>query len=278
MAKFNFGNAFAHFANTGAPRGFVWKYALAYVAVQVMFFLLLMMLLGGLAMGLSSENFQSNPSAMAEALTNSVGGAFLLILPVSLLIYAVFDAAALRRYIRRDTFRLRLGGDEWRLFVVLLIWIAAYVGFFMLISVAAIPFVGVSQTVLSLLGLLAFFAYAYFATRFSPAAALTIRDRRIRFLGAWETTKGRTGWVLLGVYAVWLVIAILAYFVTVLVFASLASVMASSGGTAATVAGIVFLFLFLAAGAAFFYIWAGPAALAARADGEDADLTAEVFS
>ena len=278
MTKFDFGNAFAHFANTGAPRGFVWKYALAYVAVQVVFFLLLMLFLGGLVAGLSPEAFGENPALVTGALTGTLGAAFLIILPISLLIYAVFDAAALRRYIRRDTFRLRLGGDEWRLFVVLLIWVAAYVGFFMLMSFAAIPLVGVSETVLSLLGLLVFFAYAYFATRFSPAAALTIRDRRIRFLGAWETTKGRTGWVLLGVYAVWLVIAILAYFVTVLVFASIASVMAGTGSATAAIAGFVFLFLFLAAGAAFFYIWAGPAALAARADGEDMNLTAEVFS
>ena len=83
----------------------------------------------------------------------------------------------------------------------------------------------------------------------------------------------------MSVYALWFVVGAVAY---VAVFSVLVSVLEPSSPDSPAASGLAaslaILLLTLAASAAFFYIWAGPAALAARADGEDADLTAEVFS
>ena len=289
MIDFNFGNAFAHFARTGAPRGFVWRYALAYMAVQVAFIVLLVVLLGVSASNGSPGAFESgDPFAVSEAMGEAIVGALLVIVLLSLLVTAVFDAAAQRRYIRGDRFRLRLGGDEWRVFVVLLIWVGFYLAAVAVFSTAGLLFLGESGGFVSALSLFGLLLYAYLAARFSPAAALTVRDRRIRFLAAWRTTRGRRGWIVLAAYLVWALLAVVAYFVIVLFLAGVIGGAAGgpaadpgagtllSGGVTGLLA-VVFTLLLLAASGAFFYIWAGPAALAARADGEAGERNADVF-
>ena len=120
MVDFNFGNAFMHFARTAGPRGFVWKYVLACLAVQFTVIMLLVILHNSTVVAVAPGAL-GDPQLAATALSYVLGSAVYLVLPLSLLIYAVFESAALRRYIRREGFRLRLGRDELRMFVVLLI-------------------------------------------------------------------------------------------------------------------------------------------------------------
>ena len=278
MVDFNFGNAFMHFARTAGPRGFVWKYVLACLAVEFTVIMLLLVLHNSTVVAAAPDTL-GDPALAAAVLAYALGGAVYLVLPLSLLIYAVFEAAALRRYIRREGFRLRLGRDELRMFVVLLIWVAFSALAVVVFSALAVPLVGESETLIAALSTLGILGYLYLATRFSPAAALTIRDRRIRFFQAWRVTEGKKGWLLMSVYALWFVVGAVAY---AAVFSVLVSVLEPSSPDSPAASGLAaslaILLLTLAASAAFLYIWAGPAALAARADGEDADLTAEVFS
>lgn len=55
-----------------------------------------------------------------------------LIFLLGIQLWMVFETASLRRYMRADGFRLRVGAEEWRVLVVGLIWfgllIAAYIG------------------------------------------------------------------------------------------------------------------------------------------------------
>lgn len=116
---------------------------------------------------------------------------------------------------------------------------------------------------------------AFFGVKFSPAAAMTIRDRKIRFASAWGATKGKF-WPLLGAYALWALLGFVGY-----MFAMSALVAGGAGAFAAmdpestnpfgVIAGlgplvVILYFLIIAAGICFYYIWAGPAALAAKTD------------
>jgi len=296
MREFSFGNAMLHFARTDGPPGFVWKFVLSYGFGLILFFVAYAMVFGGTAFALMSA--QGDPEVAVSALEGNIGIialAYVLILPLMLLFYAVFEAAFQRRYLRSDGFKLRLGGDEWRLFVVYLIWFAFYI----LLYVFAIALVagfggglaGVNENPagigigLTLAVLVAMGAWIYFAVRFSPAAALTIRDRAIRFQSAWRVTRGRF-WTMLGVYLLMLVAAMVVYLIVLAVFGLVfAGMMAAAGGgddpsvafgafsNPATLisVGLIYLLGFFATGW-FMFVWGGPAALAARTDPDHAGM------
>lgn len=293
---FNFENAFMHFARTGAPRGFVWKLVLSYMAASLIIGVLSTLLMGGWYAGLISA-YSSQDSEAIMAASQMGGGMiafiYFIVLPLSLFFYAIFEASYLRRYMRQDRFFLRIGRDEWNVFVVLLIWFALFIVLTIVFAIIAgliaiifaFAFAGsgsveepsVVLTVLLVgLGYLVMFGgMAVFGVKFSPAAAMTIRDRKIRFLSAWGATKGRF-WPLLGAYAAWFLLGFVGYMVAM--FALIAMMMGPAASMdptnpdpAAMLAAIgpvtilVYL-LIIAAGICFYYIWAGPAALAAKTD------------
>ena len=143
-------------------------------------------------------------------------------------------------------------------------------------------------------GLLAFvltLAYMIFAlwlcARFSPAAALTVRDRKIQFGQAWRVTRGKA-WTIVGSWIVLGLILSVVFFVIYLIFvvAIVASLMPMISGLESEDPSVVFRALFapgvLIPGALLLvamvflqacgmHIYSGPAALAARTDPEWAD-------
>lgn len=298
--QFNFENAFAHFARTGAPRGFVWKFALSYVAFSILFGAIAFVVMGGWYASLFQAYGSQDPDQILAASQMSGGliaFVYLVLVPLSLFFYAVFEASYLRRYMRQDRFFLKIGKDEWNVFVVLLIWVAYFIIAMIVLSILSIivmiPFMAAAEgqseaemfATTFMIGLIVplilLIPMGLLAIRFSPAAAMTIRDRRIRFLSAWSATKGKF-WTLLGAYAAWFALGFVAYmivsFIMVLMmmpmFASMASL--ETGGELnlsafgfSTVLGLVFYVLLLAAGACFYYVWAGPAALAAKVQDTD---------
>lgn len=226
--KFRFGPATFHFLQTDGPRGFLLRYALAYALVSVGVQAASLWLQGPVyeiyfracvengcdftpyTDELNSAGVQANLSA-------------LMLLPLTLGIWVVFEAASQRRYIRGEGFRLALGGDEGRLAIVGLIWAALLiVGYFALVIGALIPglilglALGAAAGVIA--GALALLAGAGVAlwlfARLSPASALTIRDREIRFFEAWPLSRGQGGGLALSYLALFLaflVMMILAY-------------------------------------------------------------------
>ena len=305
MRDFNFGNAFFHFTRTDAPRGFTWKYILSFGAALLGFLILYGLVFGGLFFSLFGA--EGDPAAIERTIEDNAGwliGGYLIILPLMWLFMAVFEASFQRRYMRADTFKLRLGGDELRLFVVYLIWFAFYIVFYIaVVALAAGTGSGLSGVDVGaagigavLMGFVALAAWTYFAVRLAPAAALTIRDRAIRFPSAWRVTRGRF-WPLLGCYLVYIVALFVAYIlVGVIVGLTFAGVLGAFGGLAdpndadalaevfssplVLIVGGVFYFGLLAAYAWFIYVWAGPAALAARTDPDHAGMNnpAEAFN
>lgn len=293
---FNFENAFMHFARTGAPRGFVWKLVLSYIAAALLIGGLSMSLMGGMYAPLFAAYASKDPEAIMAASQMSGGMmafVYLVMLPSSLFFYAIFEASYLRRYMRQDRFFLRIGRDEWNVFVVLLIWFALFIvlSFALGIIIALIAAVGIiafggmgggddpSMSLIywlvALLYLVIFGVMAVVSVKFSPAAAMTIRDRQIRFASAWGATRGKF-WPLLGAYAAWSLLGFVGYVIAMFALiavaaGSFASIDAENADPLALIAGlgpfvIILYLLFIAAGVCFYYIWAGPAALAAKTD------------
>ncbi len=299
--QFSFGNAVAHFSRTGGPAGFLWKFALSYAVlaclVQAVSVLLqwpvyeayIQLITNGGDFDRYAEDIE-NVSA-----TTSLSG--LLIMPLGILLWVMFEGANQRRYMRGAGFGLRIGADEGRLLIVGLIWIALFIGMYLGFALTlAIPVVagfvlapdGVLLAVL--LGILMMIGYMllvfWLSARLSAAAALTVRDRQIRFFESWRVTRGK-GWTIVGS---WIVLGLIAIFVLILFYMLLAAL--GFGLLSAQVPGLMdgevsqddvieaivspmfwlpMLAVFLAftiAQSTLMHIFSGPAALAARTDPE----------
>lgn len=289
MLEFNFGNAFMHFARTGAPRGFTWKYLLSYIAVVIVYFVLIGALFGGLFFSLMTASV--DPGATEELLLENAGavvGMYGLMTIFGLLFYAIFEASYQRRYMHADTFKLRLAGDEFRLLVIYLLWFLFTIVMYLVSALLVVVGVQVNGVLAFLLGLVVVCGWIFLAVRLSAASALTVRDRKIRFASSWRVTRGRF-WSLFGAHLAMFASAIMAYIVFagilgIVMFATLANSGSDPDALASdpaflVVMGIMYIF-FIPAGAWFYYFWAGPAALAARTDPDSGGMLdpAEAFN
>ncbi len=228
MKPFTAGNAITHFANVDAPKGFFWKYLLAYtVGIVVLlglsyftmrplidFYVEMFTLIG------ADPDAASDDVLMGELAEKHLSGIlmsllfmFILILPATLLFWAVFEAAIQRRYIRQDGFRLQLSADEFRLMVVglvviLLLYVVLILATILLgIIVAATAATGNNVAVIIgiLLGyILIFGAMLWYFARMSAASALTIRDRRIKLFESFTVTKGKVWKIAASLAVIWI--------------------------------------------------------------------------
>ncbi|KCZ87153.1 hypothetical protein [Hyphomonas johnsonii] len=294
--EFNFDNALFHFRRTGGPKGFLLKFGATYAVLYLVMSAVNLWLQWPMFGMMFNPDMMNDPVAMEAAMTGQVGRmllGYLLMFPLGLAFWMLFEGANQRRYMRAEGFRLQLGGDEWRLLVVGLIWfglfIALYLGIFLVMALifGVVAAIGSSESAI-LAGFLVFIlliAYMVFAlwvaARFSPAAALTVRDRSIQFGQAWRVTKGKA-WAIVGSWIVLMLIMMVVFFVFYLIFAvvMVASLMPVMSGieddptaifSAMAAPGIIIPggilmvgFIFLQA--CWMHIFSGPAALAARAD------------
>ena len=243
-----------------------------------------------------------DPLVMEAAMMQHMGRVLLgyaVLIPLGLAFWMIFEGANQRRYMRAEGFRLRLGGDEWRLLVVGLIWFVLLIGlylggiiaFIVPMAIAAATGTGEGAMIGGLLTFILALAYMIFAlwlcARFSPAAALTVRDRSIRFGQAWRVTKGKA-WTIVGSWIVLGLIMSVVFFVIYMIFvvAIVASLMPMMNGMESEDPSAIFRAMLspavlipgalLVVGMVFLqgcgmHIFSGPAALAARTDPEWAD-------
>ncbi len=207
---------------------FPWIFGLVYALVYLAAF-------GAVAL-LAADDFVALVAAMeaVEGSTNPDAGFNILfgglarLIPwmalsglASWMIWAMFETASQRRYIRGESFSLGFGADEARMMVVGLLWgligFALIAGPVLLImwSALAAVFAGAegmtdAQVGERILGpmfgamglmLLIFPVYVFLATRLAPCFGLTVRERKIRFLDAWNVSRGRF-WPILGAYVI----------------------------------------------------------------------------
>ena len=299
--QFNFGNAVTHFTKTGGPAGFLWKFALAYAVfaclVQaISVFLQWPVYEAYVQLFTSGGDFDRYAEDLENvSVASSLGG--LLIMPLGVLLWIVFEGANQRRYMRGEGFGLRISGDEGRLLIVGLIWIALFIGMYVGLALTiVIPVVagfalapdGVILAVL--LGVLLMVGYVvlilWLSARLSAAAALTVRDRQIRFFESWRVTRGK-GWTILGS---WIVLGLIAFVVLILFYMLLAALgfgllsaqvpgLMDGGASEDEIFGAIaspmfwlpmlaVVVVFTIAQSTLMHIFSGPAALAARTDPE----------
>lgn len=297
---FNFGNALFHFRRTGGPEGFLWKYALAF-AILGFGIQALNIAMSWPVYEVYLRVFTEGDGDIAQytadinrASMRSMMFSFLM-LPLGILFWMVFETASLRRYMRGDGFRLRVGADEWRVLVVGLIWfgllIAAYIGLFIVLlvpmglgAVAGRDAAAIGAIIGVVFMLVYTLACLWAGIRLSPAAAMTVRDGQIRFFEAWRVTRGRA-WTLFGA---WLVVGLAISLVIILAYGVMAAVgfsqlaplfpaLEDGSATGEEIRAIVtspgfwvplalIFLLFTSLQAVAQHIFGGPAALAAKTD------------
>lgn len=325
-SRFSFDGALMFAFRAAHVRSFPWIFSAAFAGAFTAFFLILMFLArGDLAevmtlfealerSGLDEDDLGAVFGALLGTLEPLIGWAMIATVG-SWILWAMFEAASQRRYVRDEPFYLGFGGDELRMMGVGLCWAALQALFYALPGLimfgAVSDMIGMIESGASEddiarsligpifgamgLGLLFFLVYVFFATRLAPSFALTIKDRQFRFLDAWNVSRGRF-WPILGAYVIiFIVSSIVISIVEQVLDIGLTAVMASgmgnadsaeelldvlfSGGVIVALA-IYFLIRFFLSGM-MMHVAGGPAAFAARHDprgGVDDALQADIFS
>ncbi|KCZ55071.1 hypothetical protein HY29_02350 [Hyphomonas beringensis] len=296
--QFSFGNALNHFSRTGGPKGFLWKFALAYGVCSLLVQAASAFFMGSYYAAMFNPAMMGNPDALNDAMLQNFGRimiGYAISLVGGIALWTVFEAASQRRYMRGEGFSLRFGADEGRILLIGLIWIgiflALYIGLFivMLVPMGVLAFTASSGSdggtafavLLMLVFILAYMVFAlWFCARFSPAAAMTIRDKTIQFGEAWRVSKGKA-WTIVGSWIVLMLISTVVLVVLYIAFGAFALVsllpaLQGNGDPEAVLSGmmspqfilplIIFGALYMFITAALMHIFGGPAALAARAD------------
>ena len=207
---------------------FPWIFGAAYALVLI--------LLYGLIGLLAADDFVNWFTALEAADASNdpdeqmalAFGGFARLLPWGLLgglaswiIWAMFETASQRRYIRDEPFSLGFGADEARMMVVGLLWFLmglVVIGLPMLLIMGATFYqlltdplgfeagANSQQVALQIFGsfvalLFVFPLYVFLATRLAPSFGLTVQAKRIRFFDAWNVSRGRF-WPILGAFVI----------------------------------------------------------------------------
>jgi hypothetical protein len=210
---------------------FPWLFGLAYAALFLAVFGVIGFLAAGDMTAWISTVERIEGSTDPDEEFAAIMASFARLLPwaavsglVSWIIWAMFETASQRRYIRGEGFSLGFGADELRMMVVGLFY--GLIGF----VVVAIPmFLVVGSTfwsifaninnpdvlnspefsnraAMQMLGafgvtLVMLPVYVFLATRLAPCFGLTLKEKRIRFFDAWNVSRGRF-WPILGAYVI----------------------------------------------------------------------------
>ncbi|MEQ9506785.1 MAG: hypothetical protein RLO80_10990 [Hyphomonas sp.] len=210
---------------------FPWVFGAVYAAVFIAAF----GIVGLLASGDVGQWFATMESLEgsdnSEAAVAVFWGGFARLVPWAILssllswaLWAMFETASQRRYIRGEGFSLGFGMDELRMMVVGLLW--GILGFVLIAlpmllimggtfwtlfaNLSDAPMVNSQEfgnrVLMQMFGVMAvmlvmFPLYVFFATRLAPCFGLTVREGEVRFFDAWNVSRGRA-WPILGAYVI----------------------------------------------------------------------------
>lgn len=186
---------------------------------------------GGLIQsGMQTSDPAAMQNVMPPASVMALGPAYLLLILVTYVLFASYEAGCLRWMVRGETeglFGLSLGADTWRVYFGYWVWfflfIALYLVFILLAAGIGVAFAMSSggamesaapATVIAMfVGMLVFFgALIFFGVRFAPAAATSIARKRFAFFDAWTVSKGRF-WPLFGSFFLLFLMFIVLYMI-----------------------------------------------------------------
>ncbi len=201
-------------------------------------------------MALQTTRLSGGPlsAAQAMAILEPVFGMTAVLIPLELVVVSVLSAAVYRVLLRpadKGLFRLRLGGDEFRLGILwielgLLLWA---VGAVVLVAVVVVGVALAGALKASAGAALPAVAAGYLAVlatvvwlgvRLSLAAPLTFATRRVQLFSSWKLTRGRV-WPLFGCYFLTFIFTVVVLMAQVSLVAALSLVL--SGGSLSQAAG-----------------------------------------
>ena len=207
---------------------------------------LMIPLMGPMLAGMTS----AQPVPQAQALARlgdalKVEGVFV---PIALISIAVFSCAVYRAVLRPDDrrfARLRIGGDELRMVLLMVVVsLIALVGFVVLVVVlvvvggVAVALTKASNGVVMVVTVVVVYGamlwgFIWLGVRLSLAGPMTFAQRRLRITSAWKLTRGRF-WPLLGSYLLAFAFLLILYMVAFSFYGVIG--FAAGGGSIANVA------------------------------------------
>ena len=177
-------------------------WALFYVALFVVAFGALALTVGPAFM--SAAQHQGGAPAFAE-MYKRIGVVALIVGPIVLLGSVTLNAAVFRAVLRPQDKRfgfLRIGGDELRMFVVMLaLFVVFALLYFSSVFVGFALLSGGGRNLIAglIYGLIVFGLFIFLAVKFSLALVITFAEKKIRIVDSWAVTDGHF-WSLLATY------------------------------------------------------------------------------
>lgn len=211
----------------------VW--AVANLLISVVMGLMLIGLFGPTLAEMEAISQQgSEDPAEALAMLQKLAPLYTLMIPAGLLVIAVTSAAVYRVVLRPSDSRfgyLRLGRDELRLALLMLVYLVLAVGFTFVVTLVAGLLAagagalgGAAGTLLGvLIGLATLGFIVFVAVRLSLAGPMTFAERRLRVFESWSVTRGNF-WRLLGAYVLAIVLALIVALLALVIYVALAAV------------------------------------------------------
>ncbi|MFI4936441.1 MAG: hypothetical protein ACHP7N_17670 [Caulobacterales bacterium] len=186
------------------------------------------------------------PTAILQQMGSDIGRT-LFVTAVEMPLFAVMAGAVMRAVLEPDHrgfASIRVGGQEGALLLLYLLLIPVWIG----VCVVSIAPVGLSIFLATKIGgfLGGFVAFLlivgylmtlmWFSLRFSMAIPMTFVERRVRFLGSWEVTRGE-GWRLFGLAWLLLLVGVgigiaflIAFFILVMILAGVGIAVGAASG------------------------------------------------
>ena len=259
MEEYTFSSGLMHFRRMPGKPGFIWKFLAAYTVAFLILFVMMGVISGLVVPTFTSDFLTTGAADTTDPVMILVVLGFLLL---GALIMAVFEAAALRRYIHAADFRLRFGMEEVRLLGVYVIWFVmlslSYVLLGLVVGLISFLFMmgggaaGGAFTSLSVIAVFLSFSalpliMLAIVTKASSASAMTIRDGKFTFFPAAHVTIGRFWKVYFAYILVYLGLFLVMVVVQLLMTLAMVSTGtgASASGAPAVTAGIIAMFMML---------------------------------
>jgi hypothetical protein len=210
-------------------------WSVANLFISVIMALSLIAMFGPMLAELEAVNANSDDPSQALAVFEKLAPLYALVLPAGLIVIAVWSAAVYRAVLRPADNRfwyLRLGADELRLALLMLIYVVLAIGFtFVLTLVAGLLSAGalaiggpVGALISAIIGLVGIGVFIWVAVRLSLSGPATFAERHIRVFESWILTRG-VFWRLLGAYVLSLALVIVVMLLALVIYAAIAAVM-----------------------------------------------------